>query len=401
MPHSRRTLLAQAGAFIAAASLQPSRLSAVAGRPAIAPPPPWFLNRLPGLLEVSGTPGCAAVVLQKGRVAWEHYAGVQTAGQDTPVTRDTMWPAASLGKPVFAAAVLALVADDALELDTPLRSYLPDHASNDERTKAITARHVLSHTSGLPNWRNTSQPLVSDFQPGSRFSYSGEGFYYLQAAVESITGVGIQQVMRRAVFDPLRMASATYAWRDDVPRRLATGHSRGVPRANSAADLSAKLLAHASAIGRALETFTHDDVRQALSTIPGAPPALPNFMVPNVAGSLVTTPGDYATFVAAILNPSGTGLTLRAGLRSEMTKPQVALNSRMAWGLGWGLETNPGGQPTLWHWGDNGNWKNFVLAEPAEESAVIVFTNSANGMNVAERLVAACTGADHVAFQWL
>ena len=55
----------------------------------------------------------------------------------------------------------------------------------------------------------------------------------------------------------------------------------------------------------------------------------------------------------------------------------------------------------FWHWGDNGNWKNFVLIQPRDKSALVVFTNGSHGMNVAERLVAAATGDDHVAFQWL
>jgi len=121
-------------------------------------------------------------------------------------------------------------------------------------------------------------------------------------------------------------------------------------------------------------------------------------MVPNVAGGLLTTAADYAKFLCAVLDETGSSLKLSKAMRKAMTTAQVTLNSAMAWGLGWGLET---GRDVLWHWGDNGNWKNFVVIEPRDKSALVVFTNSSHGMNVAERFVAAATGDDHVAFQWL
>lgn len=400
MRDTRRRFLALGASLLGTGLVLPCTAQAQRKRSAIEPPEPWFVGRLPRLLEVSGTPGCAAVVVQRGRVAWEHYAGLATAGAAAPVTHDTLWPAASLGKPVFATVALTLASAGQLDLDRPLREYVTDHAAGDERTRRITARHVLSHSSGLPNWRTSPQPLVADFEPGSRFSYSGEGYYYLQAAIERITGLGIQQVSSRAVFEPLGMGASTYAWRDDVAARLVGGHSRGVARPNSAQEFATKLLEYANARGQSLEAFTQRDVAEALPRIPGAPPALPIFLMPNVAGSLITTPRDYAAFIAALLATSSP-LTMSRVLRTAMTTPQVPLNSAMAWGLGWGLETGPRSTAALWHWGDNGNWKNFVLAEPAEQSAVVVFTNGAQGLNVAERLVAACTGTDHVAFQWL
>jgi CubicO group peptidase (beta-lactamase class C family) len=367
----------------------------------IQPPSPWFLTRLPRLMEVSGTPGVAAVVIDGGRVVWDHYAGVQNATDQHPVTRETMWPAASLGKPVFAAAALGLMLDGTLNLDRPLDEYVPDHAASDPRTKQITARHVLSHTSGLPNWRTrVGQPLVADFDPGSRFSYSGEGYYFLQRVVEHLTGTGIQEFMRARLFGPLEMTSSTYTWRADVPARLVAGHDRGLVRPSNIRDFSIRLRAYAEAGDKPLDAYTTEDARAAMANIPDAPAALPVFAIPNVAGSLLTTPLDYARFLTAMLDNGGAGLRLLRQVRDAMAVPQVMLNNALGWGLGWGLETG-GDTPVLWHWGDNGNWKNFLLADPRTRGAVIVFTNSTHGMNVAERLVAAATGQDHVSFQWL
>ena len=127
-------------------------------------------------------------------------------------TEDSIFQAASLSKPVFAYAVLKLAQKGSLSLDTPLISYLPQgylHIQNPfafgrpsisdrvvaPELQAVTARMVLNHTSGLPNW--SSEPLAFDFKPGTGWQYSGEGFMLLQRVVEELThgmkGSGLAQ----------------------------------------------------------------------------------------------------------------------------------------------------------------------------------------------------------------
>ncbi|MFN7983461.1 MAG: serine hydrolase domain-containing protein [Vicinamibacterales bacterium] len=224
----------------------------------------------------------------------EHHAGVLKAGDATPVTSETIWPAASLGKPVFAAAVLGLVTERQFDLDRPLCEHAFEHAASDDRTRRITARHVLSHTAGFPNWRNQpGQELPARFEPGSAFSYSGEGYYYLQRAVEHVTG--LHPAGGSQATDRLKMSSSTYAWRDDVPERLAVGHDRGVPGSAGQHDLRPHR-GRARQHGRSLDSFRFEDVRAAMADMPNAPAPLPNMMAPNVAGSLLTTARDYASF---------------------------------------------------------------------------------------------------------
>jgi len=82
-----------------------------------------------------------------------------------------------LTKPVVAYAALKLADQGKLDLDAPLSRYLPaPYIDGDARLEQITARRVLSHNSGFPNWRPEGKPLVIHFTPGERFSYSGEGF---------------------------------------------------------------------------------------------------------------------------------------------------------------------------------------------------------------------------------
>lgn len=340
-------------------------------------------------------------VMRGGKLVWERYEGVSDVSTREPVTAESLFPAASLGKPVFAYAAMRLVDDGTLDLDRPLKSYVADHAPADPRGDKVTARHVLSHTSGFRNWRGSmNQPLVPEFEPGSRFRYSGEGFYYLQRAVEKITAGAFEQFMQQRLFGPFGMRSSTYAWRDDTDARLVTGHDRGSAARSQSRDFAGRLLQYARAQDRPLSSFTHEDIVAAMAAIKPSPPPLPNFMIPNSAGSLLTTVTDYAAFLNHVLAPSGHAAEVAPGTVRQMLAPATRINTAISWSLGWGLEGHEG-RDYIWHWGDNGNFKNFVLAHLPSRSAIVVFTNGHNGLRVAEAVVAAASGHEHPAFDWL
>ena len=80
-----------------------------------------------------------------------------------------------MSKPVFAYAVMKLAERGILQLDTPLTKYTRKRLiTNDPQFDLITARHVLSHSTGLPNWRSSANPLRVNFTPGQKYGYSGE-----------------------------------------------------------------------------------------------------------------------------------------------------------------------------------------------------------------------------------
>ena len=173
-------------------------------KPVIHPPSQAFLDTLPHLMELAELPGIGVGVVQGDGLAWQHYAGVANAETKTPITEASIFPAASMGKQVFAWAALQLVQEGKLDLDRPLKNYLEDGAPTGKWSELICARHVLSHSSGLPNWRwEKGQPLTPKFEPGTRFRYSGEGYYYLQRCIEHITGIGAEQYLQDRVFKPM------------------------------------------------------------------------------------------------------------------------------------------------------------------------------------------------------
>ncbi len=203
-------------------------------------------------------------LIRNGKTAWLHGFGVKNKKTGEPVKADTVFEAASLSKPVFAYAVLKLADQGKLDLDTPLITYLEKPYVPDERAGKITAGMVLSHRTGFPNWRAEDNVLPIYFSPGSRFSYSGEGYIYLQRVVEQITGKPLDIYMSEVVFKPLGMNNSSYVWKASFDALAATGHdSKGKPR------------------------------EREKPTQAGA------------ASTLNTTAKDYAQFVNAILNGKG------------------------------------------------------------------------------------------------
>jgi len=112
-------------------------------------------------------PALALAVVENGVILRVIAGGVRDATTREPVTERTVFEAASLSKPVFAYAVLQLADAGVLLLDEPLARHVPDCIPDDPRAAAITARHVLAHVTGLPNWRSERRPLRTYFAPGA------------------------------------------------------------------------------------------------------------------------------------------------------------------------------------------------------------------------------------------
>lgn len=374
--------------------------SETAQPPVIVPPEPKFMASLPRLMELAQLPGLGMGVVHEDRLIWKHNAGVANTKTKTPISSESLFPAASMGKQVFAYAVLQLVDRHELELDRPLKQYVSEDAPTGEFGDRITARHILSHSSGLPNWRGeASEPLVPAFEPGTKFRYSGEGFYYLQRVVEKVTGTGCEAYMQEHIFKPLKMNSSTYLWRADAGGRLVSGHRGEEPFDNRA--FGEQLFQLIQKSGTPLAEWNHDRIVREVGKVSSPPHApAPNEISPNVAFSLLTTVPDYASFLARITAPRGDGFDLKPETRASISKPFSRVNSALSWGLGWGIEED-GVYRYLWQWGDNGGWKNVVIVHPESRSGLFVFTNGANGMRVVERVARAATGQDHPLFLWV
>lgn len=359
-----------------------------------------LLRSLPRILELASVPGVAIAVVEQGAITTEGI-GRRSATAGAPVGSETVFEAASLGKPVFAYGVLRLAERRAIDLDRPLHAYVSLAKEGGPALRQVTARQVLSHTTGLPNWRSTAGPLQPETRPGTVFSYSGEGYFLLQRVVERITGAPFARWMQRAVLEPLGMTASSFAWRPSFDRVMATGHDAEGRAREMYAAIGRACEPIAARWGKPMLEWRSADALRAVPLVNRSWPALPLYAMPNAACSFLTTAHDYARFLGRVVaRPPAQGLELAPATIAAMSRPAVALNSALSWGLGWGIQRDEHGT-VLWHWGANMSFRNFVLADRANGRAVAVLTNGENGPRVYERIVARVTGRDHPSFLWI
>lgn len=300
-------------------------------------------------------PGAALVLLRDGQ-AWQarDFGRTGFGAEDAPVGPQTVFEAASMSKPLLSMLAMQLVQAGQLDLDRPVLAYRSERFQPPQPAQArITARMLLSHRSGLPNWRPGDPelgPLELQFEPGQRFLYSGEGYYYLQRVVESIAGQPLQALARERLFGPLGMAHSSFVMTPTLAPLLSRGHDEG---------------------GQVLPPSRYDQA--------------------NAAYTLYTTPADYARWLAAlsvmdprllapaswaqILSPQGLADDRqplpRAGAASGRTAVQ--------WSLGWVLDDTAQG-PIAFHTGTNSTgFRGYSQFSPSRRTGLLVMSNGLGG----------------------
>ncbi|MEN6576163.1 MAG: CapA family protein [Phycisphaerales bacterium] len=313
--------------------------------------------RIPQLMEAEHVPGLSMALIRENRIVWKGTFGVRSAGEPEKVDDATIFEAASMSKPVFSYAVLRLVEEGRFDLDRPLDSYLPEPYLPDQPlAEQITARMVLLHRTGLPNWREggwrKGGPLKVLHEPGTRFTYSGEGYTYLQTAVAHLTGQSVDAWMEQALLKPLNMTRSSYVWRRPLEDNYAGGHDKD---------------------GKLKESRRFYDQG-------------------NAAFSLYTTPGDYALFLIEMMKRDRSAShSLKAETLERMTTLQVEPeegdeSSRRS--LGWVVASEAKGG-WVCHSGSNGTgFRCTSRFDMKSQSGCVIMTNADSGNKVWESILA-------------
>jgi CubicO group peptidase (beta-lactamase class C family) len=348
-------LIALAGACAQSVEQTPDRLDSLTQTERLAA----LDSVIPELMDSGSVTGLSMAIVNDSAIVWSRGFGTRSAETGEAVDANTVFEAASLSKPVFAFGVLQLVDEGVLELDRPLVGYWDyEYVANDERFRQITARMVLTHSTGFPNWRPRGGDLTINFDPGSEYSYSGEGFGYLQLAVMDLTDQTLQEFVAERVFAPLGMTSSGYIWDDRFEANLAMPHN------------------------------PDGEVGRKSRPRPGRG---------HAAATLHTTANDFGRFLIAAMN--GTGLS--DSMAAAMLTPQIEVDTAaVTWGLGIGLQEDERGRG-FWHWGDNTGYKAYTLTYPERKAGLVWFTNSENGQSILEAMLAETVGGDHPAVTWL
>jgi CubicO group peptidase (beta-lactamase class C family) len=317
------------------------------------------------LMKAAEVTGTGIAIFHHGKIVYLKTYGVRDKEKNLPLTVDSVMSAASISKVAFAYLAMELVDEGVLDLDKPIYEYLPmplpeypkyADLAGDERYKRITARMLLSHTSGFANWRwiEDDRKLRIHFEPGLRFAYSGEGIDLLQLVIETITKQSLETLMQQHIFQPFGMTRTSMVWQERFESDYASGYDE---------------------YGRSVGAHRWKN--------------------PDAAGSMQITVSDLAKFMQAVME----GRRLRGKTREQMLSPQIQITSkhefptlvneptdenkaiRLSYALAWGLYWTPYGKVFFKEGHDDG-WRNYVVCFDKQKSGMVIMTNSGNGEGI-------------------
>ncbi len=289
--------------------------------------------------------GLSVAIIRNKRIVYNEAFGFKNLATKEYCTTETIFEACSLSKPVFAYFLMLQETKGLIDLDKPLYKYVsnPD-LEDDERYNRITARMVLCHVSGLPNWReNTDGQLELIFDPRTEFGYSGEGYQYLKEVLKHLLKVddnGLNRIFQEEVVKPLAIDFMQYTWEDNFSSRKAFGHRNGVPTQNG-------------------PKFLKEGFNEFGS-----------------AYSLLTTSRDYANFLIHLMNPKGNNREVIQPLltiQEELPTEEGELHRSLAFPV-----KQVENELRYYHSGNNGDFRAYCQFNKEKGSGLVMFSNSDN-----------------------
>jgi D-alanyl-D-alanine-carboxypeptidase/D-alanyl-D-alanine-endopeptidase len=345
------------------------------------------------LTKNSGITGLGISIINNGEIVYQHYFGERNRPKGEPFIPGTILYGASFSKTMLADIALQLANDGRLNLDTPVFKYLskplPDYKTNtlqqffganhydysdltrDDRYKKITARMCLSHTTGLPNWRwiEPDGKLKFRFDPGTRYSYSGEGMFLLQMVLEEISGMDFEELAVERIFIPMHYGRSSFVWQRAYEGNYAVGHD-----------------AYGNFLG------------------------IPKRNAPNAAGSLSTTLEEYSGYFNSILSQSEPRYKLMLDKQisipfkrqfgpeaSEETHDNDSIG--LGYGLGFGIYQTPYG-PAFFKEGHDDGWQHYAVGFPDRKVGLILMSNSDNAEGLFNELIEYTIGNQYTPWYW-
>ena len=353
-------------------------------------------QKVQSIMAATHANGMAVAVIDHGKVGYVQALGIRNAKGD-PLTKDTMMYGASLTKTVFAYTVMQLVDQGKIKLDTPIKddldkplpTYGPDPVfpdkygpykdlADDPRWEKITPRMCLTHSTGFSNFWfiEPDQKLHIHFDPGTHFSYSGEGMILLQFAIEhgrAAQGLGLDLGdLTAADFKKMGMTRTSLVFLNGSETNFADGwNDRGQPQEHS----------------------QRKKVR--------------------AAGSMNTTISDFSKFAAALVRGDG----LSAAARAEISKPSLhigtdsqfpkspsdlPLNQQrkdLAAGLGVVVFDGPQGHG-FYKGGHDGQTANTMVCLETSQRCVVILSNDVRSEAGFSDLVKFILGDTGVPYDW-
>ncbi|WP_108425531.1 serine hydrolase [Flagellimonas amoyensis] len=334
--------------------------------------------------------GMAISIFNDNQPVYQKVFGYKDYPNKKVLTDSTNMYGASFSKAVFGVLVMKLVEDGVIDLDTPLESYLPQKIyeyepqtrwhddfsdlKKDSLYPKITARMCLDHTTGFKNyrWFEDDQKLKVNWEPGTKFGYSGEGLIYLQVVLEKLTGKGLEELAQAHIFRPLGMKNSAYEWKGRFDKDVALGHNEK---------------------GESLEKDKDNE--------------------PRGAGTLETTAEDYTKFLTAVLNQR----LISKGSYDEIFSPHIRIRSKkqfdegdstltdkydninLGYGLGWGYFETPYGK-AVFKEGHGSGFVHHSVLFPESGKGIMIMTNFERGNSIFKELLEVTLQDVYTPWEW-
>jgi len=347
-------------------------------------------NKINQLINDANVHGIAVSVFNDNKPIYQKTFGYKNIPKQLILTDSTNIYGASLSKAVFGMLVMKLVEDNVIDLDTPLESYLPKKIheyeqltrwhdnyadlKTDSLYHKITARMCLAHTTGFANWRffESDRKLKVNFEPGSKYHYSGEGLVYLQVVLEKLTSKSLEELAQEHIFKPLEMNNTSYQWQPRFEQDFAHGH-----KTNG-------------------ETYGKDIDNE-----------------PRSASTMETTASDYTKFLTAVLNEQ----ILSKASYDEIFSSQIRIKSlahfgpnaqtttnkydaiNLSCGLAWLYFDTPYGKAVTKS-GHGDGFQHYSILFPEIGKGMLIMTNSDNGESIYKELLELAIADIYTPWEW-
>ncbi|MCX2742341.1 serine hydrolase [Mangrovivirga sp. M17] len=309
-------------------------------------------NTLDSLTETGIIPGISMSVFTKDSILIVHTSGYADLTDSIEVDRTTKFEAASLSKPIVAHIYLKNF-QNKLPLDTSLLSFYDQAVTNNTNyLEKVSPFLILSHQSGLPNWRampntmagslsevfNKTDSLNFRFEPGSEFGYSGEGYLWLQGAIEKVSSKPFQQIASETIFGTANTENSTFIY-PEIDKNTSSPYDENNERVS----------------------------KQIIN-------------ITLASASLHSNAQEYARMFQQYLKDKSTIL-------DPVVKVDTVNNFEIKWAPGIGIMSNNEDENYLFHWGDNGSFKSYVIYDANNDLGFVYFSNSSNGLKIRNIIV--------------